>query len=72
MCGGGVAQVFVALGDTPGQVAGYYSLSAASFEKEELPGDWRNACRTIPCRRPCSEGWRSISPGGAAASAKLC
>ena len=34
-----VAQVFVALGDTPGQVAGYYSLSAASFEKEELPAE---------------------------------
>lgn len=32
-----VAQVFVALGDAPGQIAGYYSLSAASFEKEELP-----------------------------------
>ncbi len=32
-----VAQVFVALGDAPGQIAGYYSLSAASFEKDELP-----------------------------------
>ncbi len=32
-----VAQIFVALGDAPGQIAGYYSLSAASFEKEELP-----------------------------------
>ena len=32
-----VAQVFVALGDAPGKIAGYYSLSAASFEKEELP-----------------------------------
>lgn len=27
----------MALGDAPGQIAGYYSLSAASFEKEELP-----------------------------------
>lgn len=32
-----VAQVFVALGDGPGKIAGYYSLSAASFEKDELP-----------------------------------
>jgi ribosomal protein S18 acetylase RimI-like enzyme len=32
-----VAQVFVALGDAPGKIAGYYSLSAASFEKDELP-----------------------------------
>lgn len=32
-----VAQVFVALGDAPGKIVGYYSLSAASFEKEELP-----------------------------------
>ena len=32
-----VAQVFVAVGDTPGKIAGYYSLSAASFEKDELP-----------------------------------
>jgi ribosomal protein S18 acetylase RimI-like enzyme len=32
-----VAQVFVAVGDTPAKVAGYYSLSAASFEKDELP-----------------------------------
>lgn len=32
-----VAQVFVAVGDTPEKIAGYYSLSAASFEKDELP-----------------------------------
>jgi ribosomal protein S18 acetylase RimI-like enzyme len=32
-----VAQVFVAIGDAPRKIAGYYSLSAASFEKEELP-----------------------------------
>lgn len=32
-----VAQVFVALGDSPGRIAGYYSLSATSFEKDELP-----------------------------------
>ena len=31
------AQVFVALGDGPGKIAGYYSLSAVSFEKDELP-----------------------------------
>ena len=27
----------MALGDAPGKIVGYYSLSAASFEKEELP-----------------------------------
>jgi ribosomal protein S18 acetylase RimI-like enzyme len=32
-----VAQVFVALGGTPETIAGYYSLSAASFERDELP-----------------------------------
>ena len=32
-----VAQVFVALGDAPRKIAGYYSLSAASFEKDQLP-----------------------------------
>ena len=32
-----VAQVFVALGDSPEKIAGYYSLSAASFERDELP-----------------------------------
>ena len=31
-----VAQVFVALGDAPGKIAGYYSLSATSFDKDEL------------------------------------
>jgi len=30
-----VAQVFVAIGDA--KIAGYYSLSASSFEKDELP-----------------------------------
>lgn len=34
-----VAQVFVARGDALGSIAGYYSLSAASFEKAELPAD---------------------------------
>ena len=34
-----VAWVFVAVGDTPDEVAGYYTLSAASFEKDELPAD---------------------------------
>ena len=32
-----VAQVFVAVGDSPERIAGYYSLSAASFDKAELP-----------------------------------
>jgi predicted GNAT family N-acyltransferase len=32
-----LAQVFVAVGDAPGTIAGYCSLSAASFEKDELP-----------------------------------
>ena len=32
-----VAQVFVAIGEVPEKITGYYSLSAASFEKEELP-----------------------------------
>lgn len=34
-----VSQVFVAVGDTPETVAGYYSLSATSFQKRELPPD---------------------------------
>lgn len=29
--------MFVAPGDAPGKIAAYYSLSAASFEKDELP-----------------------------------
>ncbi len=32
-----VAQVFVAVGDVPGSIAGYYTLSAASFQKSQLP-----------------------------------
>jgi ribosomal protein S18 acetylase RimI-like enzyme len=32
-----VAQVFVLIGDTSALVAGYYSVSAASFERTELP-----------------------------------
>lgn len=32
-----VAQVFVAVGDSPVKIAGYYSLNAASFQKDELP-----------------------------------
>jgi GNAT superfamily N-acetyltransferase len=31
-----VAQVFAARGDTPERIAGFYSLSAASFAKDEL------------------------------------
>jgi GNAT superfamily N-acetyltransferase len=32
-----VARVFVAVGETPERIAGYYSLSATSVEKSELP-----------------------------------
>ena len=32
-----VARVFVAPGGAPGQIAGYYTLSAANFEKDDLP-----------------------------------
>lgn len=32
-----VARVFVAVGAAPEEIAGYYTLSAASFEKGELP-----------------------------------
>jgi GNAT superfamily N-acetyltransferase len=31
------AQVFVANGKAPGEIAGYYSLSAASFDRDDLP-----------------------------------
>ena len=34
-----VAQVFIAPAEAPGQIAGYYTLSAASFERSELPSD---------------------------------
>ena len=34
-----VARVFVASGDPPERIAGYYTLSAASFERESLPGE---------------------------------
>ncbi len=32
-----IAQVFVAAGDVPGEIIGYYTLSAASFQKDRLP-----------------------------------
>ena len=32
-----VARVFVAAGEPLGQIAGYYTLSAASFQKDDLP-----------------------------------
>lgn len=32
-----IARVFVAVGDTRESIAGYYSLSAASFSREDLP-----------------------------------
>ena len=34
-----VARVFVALGDPHERIAGYYTLSAASFEKDNLPAE---------------------------------
>lgn len=34
-----VAQTFVAPGEEPQEIAGYYTLSAASFEKEEMPSE---------------------------------
>ena len=34
-----VARVFVAHAHPPGRVAGYYTLSAASFEKDDLPAE---------------------------------
>jgi GNAT superfamily N-acetyltransferase len=32
-----VARVFIGPGDTPERIAGYYSLSAASFRRDDLP-----------------------------------
>jgi GNAT superfamily N-acetyltransferase len=40
-----IAQVFVAGGETHGEIAGYYSLSAASFERDDLPTD---AAKRLP------------------------
>ena len=34
-----VARVFVAAGDPPERIASYYTLSAASFEKDNLPAE---------------------------------
>ena len=34
-----VAQVFVAVAERSGEIAGYYTLSAASFEKDDLPAE---------------------------------
>ena len=34
-----VARVFVASGNPPERIAGYYTLSAASFEKDNLPAE---------------------------------
>ncbi len=34
-----VAQVFIAVGSEPSEIAGFYSLSAASFRKDDLPPD---------------------------------
>ena len=32
-----IARVFVVAGDPPGRIVGYYTLSAVSFEKGDLP-----------------------------------
>ncbi len=40
-----VAQVFVAAGQASGEIAGFYTLSAASFEKDELPA---NLAKRLP------------------------
>jgi hypothetical protein len=37
MSGRRLARVFVTVGDSPEQIAGYYSLNATSFDKVELP-----------------------------------
>ena len=34
-----IAQVFVAAGERTGEIIGYYTLSAASFEKDRLPSE---------------------------------
>ena len=34
-----VARVFVASGEPPERIAGYYTLTAASFEKDDLPAE---------------------------------
>lgn len=47
-----VAQIFVALGDAPGQIAGYYGLGAASFEKEELPTELAKRLPHYPVPAP--------------------
>ena len=49
--GRGVAQIFVALGDTPKRITGYYRLSAASFEKNELPAQLSKRWPHYPIRR---------------------
>jgi GNAT superfamily N-acetyltransferase len=43
-----VAQVFVAVGDSPERIAGYYSLSATSFDKAELPIELANRLPRYP------------------------
>ncbi len=40
-----VAKVFVTIGAAPGRIAGYYSLSAAEFNKAELPAE---AAKRLP------------------------
>ena len=35
-----VTRVFVASGNPPGRIAGYYTLSATSFEKNDLPAEF--------------------------------
>ena len=43
-----VARVFVVLGDPPKRIAGYYTLSAASFEKDNLPAELANRLPHYP------------------------
>ena len=43
-----VARVFVASGDPPERIVGYYTLSAASFEKEKLPAKIANRLPHYP------------------------
>ena len=70
-----VAQVFVAVGNAPGEIAGYYTLSAASFEKDELPADLAKRLPHYPVpaavlgtpghrqRAPGTRAWRDPAAG---------
>lgn len=64
-----VAQVFVAVGDSPATIAGFYSLSAASFEKDALPPDLAKRLPHYPVpaavlgRLAVDRGWRGQGLG---------